>query len=275
MGLIPDRLKMQRITKGLTQNDLAGLAKISIPTITRLENGKTNAKVEDIGRIAAALDTSVAYLLGETDDPSPSLRYYSEILPAGAAAGAVPVRGYGAEILPTGRAGKTGAIPKNQAFESNISEIYYPKGGFIKIPRIDLDVCAGRGWSHDFVDTEIISEELVAVEMVGRIDPERTPFMVIIKGDSMSEADLIDGFNAIINPAEDVHSGDSAMVCYGEDRTVALKRVYFLPEGAIEIRSATPGYPIMKFTHEQQMSEYAPMTIIGRVMGVYGKPKRG
>jgi phage repressor protein C with HTH and peptisase S24 domain len=74
MGLIPDRLKMQRIKRGLKQSELAELAQISIPTITRLENGKTNAKIEDIGRIASTLNTSVAYLLGETDTPEPSVK---------------------------------------------------------------------------------------------------------------------------------------------------------------------------------------------------------
>jgi transcriptional regulator with XRE-family HTH domain len=72
MGLISSRLKMQRIKEGLKQRELAELAKISIPTITRLENGKTNASIEDAGRIAAALNTSVAYLTGETDEPGPA-----------------------------------------------------------------------------------------------------------------------------------------------------------------------------------------------------------
>jgi transcriptional regulator with XRE-family HTH domain len=69
MGLIANRLKTQRIKVGLKQADLAELVKISVPTITRLENGRSDPKTEELSRLASALNTSVAYLLGETDFP--------------------------------------------------------------------------------------------------------------------------------------------------------------------------------------------------------------
>ena len=69
MGFIAERLVKRRKNKGLKQTELADIVKISIPTITRMENGKSNPKTEDLSKIAAALNTSVAYLLGEIDDP--------------------------------------------------------------------------------------------------------------------------------------------------------------------------------------------------------------
>ena len=69
MGLIAERLVERRKSKGLKQTELADTVKISIPTITRMENGKSNPKAEELSNLAAALDTSVAYLLGETNDP--------------------------------------------------------------------------------------------------------------------------------------------------------------------------------------------------------------
>ena len=36
-----------------------------------MENGRSNPKAEELSKIAVALDTSVAYLMGETDDPQP------------------------------------------------------------------------------------------------------------------------------------------------------------------------------------------------------------
>jgi transcriptional regulator with XRE-family HTH domain len=71
MGLILERLIERRKKQGLTQEALSGLVKISVPTIARMENGRSDPKTEELTRIAATLQTSVAYLLGETDDPSP------------------------------------------------------------------------------------------------------------------------------------------------------------------------------------------------------------
>jgi transcriptional regulator with XRE-family HTH domain len=270
-----ERLKKMRKQKGLRQVDLAEMLSVSKDTITRWENNLREPRASELEKIANILDTTVGYLLGgnqrtytdetmymsrehclsETSDPAPLTTQKGE--------SGDPPTPY--EHAP----------PAKDPYESNIGEIYYPKGGFLKIPLIDMDVCAGKGWNTEFMDSQIISQEMVPAEWVGKINPEWPPFMVPIKGDSMEAAGLTEGFYAIINPAVDVYSGDSAMVRYGENKSTALKRVYYLPGGAIELRSASPGYPVITYSRDQQMSECDGLDIIGRVMGIYGRPKRG
>jgi phage repressor protein C with HTH and peptisase S24 domain len=250
-------------------------------TVSRWERDLFRTTGDYVPKIAAALNTSVAYLLGETNDPT---RYPTPLEVAGGvdegSSGNFPMHDMVKNIEDHSSALRkaaeltTQSKPK-QEVESNIAEIIYPKDGFIKIPLLDLETCAGRGWSHDFVDIEVLNESLVPTNWVGSIDPERKPFMVIIRGNSMEEANLIDGCQAVINPAEDVYSGDSAMVCFGENRTVALKRVYYHPGGAIELRSASQGYPVITYSKEQQTSENDSLQIIGKVVAFSGKPVRG
>jgi phage repressor protein C with HTH and peptisase S24 domain len=192
--------------------------------------------MESIKAIATALDIPAAYLLGETDDSEPTTQ-------------------------------KREVIELKNSWEAEM----------VKVPVYNIRTCAGYGTSHFLEDAEIIGERLLPAYRVGAISvfDDRKPFITIVEGDSMSEADIRDGDEIVINPAEDVHSGDVALVCYGSNKDTAVKWVYFLPGGGIEIRSATPGFPNIKFTKEQQESEESPVTIIGRVMAYTGVPKRG
>lgn len=68
----PKRVKALRGLRGWTQAQLSDASKVSQPTISRLERGDSKGLYGDTQRaIAAALGTSVAYLLGQTDDPAP------------------------------------------------------------------------------------------------------------------------------------------------------------------------------------------------------------
>lgn len=148
---------------------------------------------------------------------------------------------------------------------------------FVKVPVLDVRTCAGFGTAHAHEDIEVIGERMIEARMVGAIsiDADKRPFATRIEGDSMSAAGLYDGVEVVINPIEDVRSGDAALVCYGDDRTTAIKWVYFLPGGVIEIRSATPGFPVYRYTKEEQEHPEHPVIIIGKVMVFTGVPKRG
>ncbi|MDR0648360.1 MAG: helix-turn-helix domain-containing protein [Synergistaceae bacterium] len=70
MFLVP-RMKERRKVSRLTQPELATLVKVSAKTVGRWESGERKPDTDEAARIAASLNTSVAYLLGETDDPAP------------------------------------------------------------------------------------------------------------------------------------------------------------------------------------------------------------
>jgi len=64
-----NRLKQTRETLGLTQQELADLAGVSLRTITRWEGQSSNE--DNLFQVARALNVSADYLLGLTDDPTP------------------------------------------------------------------------------------------------------------------------------------------------------------------------------------------------------------
>ncbi len=70
MGTLGDRVEERLKKLGLSQAELARRVKVSQPTINALIRGN-NTSSKHLHRIAAELETSPAYLAGETDDNSP------------------------------------------------------------------------------------------------------------------------------------------------------------------------------------------------------------
>lgn len=69
-----DRLRERRKEKRLSQEALAELAGVNASYISLMERGvKKNPSLAVTGRLAEALETSIAYLTGKTDDPSPAV----------------------------------------------------------------------------------------------------------------------------------------------------------------------------------------------------------
>ena len=65
------RLKELRKAKGFTQIKMQMLTGIDQSDYSKLEVGKRNLSFEQCRRIALALDTSMDYLAGLTDEPKP------------------------------------------------------------------------------------------------------------------------------------------------------------------------------------------------------------
>ena len=68
--MIGNRLKDRRKAKKFTVQRLADEMGVTRVSVTRWESGVFEPKDESKRRLADLLDTSVAYLTGETDDPS-------------------------------------------------------------------------------------------------------------------------------------------------------------------------------------------------------------
>ena len=67
---ITERLRERRKQSGLTQPEFAQAVKTSLATVRRWEGGKTIPDGDKISDIARVLNTTAAYLLGETDNPN-------------------------------------------------------------------------------------------------------------------------------------------------------------------------------------------------------------
>ena len=75
--MIMNRLKELRIEKGYTQIKMQMLTGIDQSDYSKLENGKRYYTFEQCRKLAIALDTSMDYLAGLTDEKKPYLRNLS------------------------------------------------------------------------------------------------------------------------------------------------------------------------------------------------------
>ena len=72
-----NRLKASRKEKGYTQVKMQMLTGIDQSDYSKIENGKRYFTLEQLKRIAVALDTSMDYLAGLTDERKPYPRRQS------------------------------------------------------------------------------------------------------------------------------------------------------------------------------------------------------
>ena len=107
------RLRTARRASGLTMEQLADLANVSIPTISTAENGTRRPRLDTLNKLATALGISMGSLL--TDPPAPRTPSPPPTIIA------VPVE------HPRGRPTDTGS-DTGSGSESTLSAIYAPSG---------------------------------------------------------------------------------------------------------------------------------------------------
>ena len=215
---------------------------MSVDTVRRWEQGKRTPDTDMLQRLARALDTSTGYLLGEADDPA--------------------------------LVGGAGSPYQSEPLESNVVLEHTNPMGWRKLPLLSkmTSACAGNGNGLAFADEEIESEQYFPAEIYGKFDPMRPPFMIHVEGDSMEDADIHDGAVAVINPAEEVYDGDSALVCWNQDQ-VAIKLVYWQPNGGVELHAANPKHSKV-YTFSKEDCDEGSFVVKGKVMWSGQRPRR-
>jgi len=96
-------------------------------------------------------------------------------------------------------------------------------GKIIPVPVFErtYSACCGAGFpnadqiyarAEDFID--------MPTSFIGQVSPEtdKRPFMIYAEGDSMVQAGITDGSQLLINPAEIIYDGDSALIEYWRKR---------------------------------------------------------
>lgn len=241
-GMISKRIAMARKGKGWIQTQLAEALGVSVDTVRRWEQGKRTPDTDMLQRLARALDTSTGYLLGEADDPA--------------------------------LVGGAGSPYQSEPLESNVVLEHTNPMGWRKLPLLSkmTSACAGNGNGLAFADEEIESEQYFPAEIYGKFDPMRPPFMIHVEGDSMEDADIHDGAVAVINPAEEVYDGDSALVCWNQDQ-VAIKLVYWQPNGGVELHAANPKHSKV-YTFSKEDCDEGSFVVKGKVMWSGQRPRR-
>ncbi|WIF94456.1 helix-turn-helix domain-containing protein [Caminicella sporogenes] len=66
--MVGKRIRKLRKERGLSLKELSKKTDISISFLSDIENGRSNPSLERLKDIARGLNTTVSYLLGETDD---------------------------------------------------------------------------------------------------------------------------------------------------------------------------------------------------------------
>ena len=77
LKLVGSRIKAVRISRGMSQADLAVEASVSLPLISNIERGKTAMQLETFVKVAEALQVSADYLL-RPDVPEVKAIYQGE-----------------------------------------------------------------------------------------------------------------------------------------------------------------------------------------------------
>ncbi|WP_282923969.1 helix-turn-helix domain-containing protein [Mediterraneibacter massiliensis] len=71
MSLFYQRIREQRMLRGLYQRQMAELANISVRAYQLYEQGKTEPNIDALIKFADALNVSIDYLVGRTSNPAP------------------------------------------------------------------------------------------------------------------------------------------------------------------------------------------------------------
>lgn len=250
--------RIKKLRKGkMNQSELAALVGVSIDSIRRWESNKRPPRSVDLQSLAEILNTSVAYLVGETDDPARFLECGEEV---------------GSQL---GTDVDQRAYKKKSRVASNAKSNIKISDNFIEIPLLTMATVASCGAGNGLYGVVPESTENIYIEAdtFTHLDDTRKPFAVSIEGDSMIGAGLEEGVKAVINPAEEVYSGDTALVCY--DGSWMIKWVVIRPDKSIELRPANPNYSPTCIEAEYA-ADPSWFRIIGKVVATVrkGYPKR-
>lgn len=244
---IGKRIRELRRIKGLTQAQLGEMVGSDGNTISRWELDRMGMRKEYVVKFAKALETSAAFLLGETDDPS----YLSQT-------NASQTPGEWIERV----------APKFTPFNLsnfNMNVTGTDLKGLKRLPIVD--VC-----SAEINEDKPVAWQIFPAEVYGIFDPQRPPFIVRVEDDSMEGAGIQNGALAVINPAEEVRDGEAALVCWHQ-RQAIIRLVYWQPDGGVELHPANPQYPkVYTFTKDECIKE--GFSVKGKVMWIAQRPRR-
>ena len=241
--MVINRFREARKAANKTQKDAARALGVSLDTIWRLESGQRKPKTDEVQKLADLYCVNYSYLVPTLQTTEDSTDVQEDI----------------------------NATPFFDATSS--------RGDTLRIPILSREksACCGSGFPNSneiYADINDYLDMPSALVGIVSADAGLRPYFMYADGDSMIKAGIMDGFLVLVNPAEPVYDGDSALVEYGIDRNIAIKRVYWLADGAVKIASADDSGWARTFTREE-INEEKIFHIIGKIMFAGVRPKRG
>lgn len=241
--LRPERMIALREERGLSQAALARETGIGQSTVVRLEKGGTRNPREALA-IARALNCSVEYLLGESDERGSMPVTNDDRLPFLGAPAAEPDR-----LLPRGKVAK---VTSRKQAESDVVEV------------AEIDLRFGLGGA--FMDQEIVEHQAHTLPFprawlrMITSSPVQHLYWARGVGDSM-EPKISDGDVILIDRSQtDPSFGDLYWaIAYGQ--TGMIKRLRPMPDGSVKILSDNPNVP-------PEVAYDGELNVFGRVVAV-------
>ena len=235
-----EELKRLRKKRGLLQRNVADSAGVSVNTIVDWEKGRYFPEGENLKNLAKILQVSAAYLLGETDDPSPP----------GARDAAQPPQE------------KSPKLADHLRAVSSVGMAVTP----VPVVTKEIKVCCGDGnvypteveWESSGKYCFIYDKDLMGYSW--QCDSFR---VIIAEGDSM-EPRIQDGDYLIFAMGAQAGDGDVAVIRY-EGRLMI--RGLLFSGGAITM------HPFNKSYQDKTVEEDAEFYILGVVVGKAPKPE--
>lgn len=239
--MIGDKIRRLRKAGKISQEELGKRIGVARHTILRWENGKRSPEADLLPELAKILNTTILFLLEEADGETQEKQ-----------------------------------VPEHPTFLKSTEVI--KSEHWVTLPV--LDIASIDPTAHDvgeILETYRGTSRIIEIpkEYIGALstDPNQRPFVVIVRDDSMEDANIPNGAEVVVNPAERICDGDPAFIHYGSNGDWAIKWVYLHRSGAVELRVASLKYPPRVFPRADiNLGLFRP---IGKIMKVIVNPKRG
>lgn len=220
---LAQRLRELRLARSLTLEQVGTVVGVGKSTVRKWETGAiANMKRDKIAKLAEALSTTPAYLMGWSNDPE-NYENAAETLD-----------------LPEGWVdhfdGDMEAAVK--AYRAMDADRAVPPDNLTSLPRMTRLPLIGS----IACGTPILAEENIE-DWVDVPEDARGDFLLRCKGDSMKDARILDGDLVVIRQQDDVQDGQIAAVLIDDEAT--LKRLFHVPGGAVMLQAANTAYPPM------------------------------
>ena len=220
---IGERIRLLRGRESL--RSLGARISISKGFLSDIEHGRSKPSIETLKLLAEALQTTTAYLLGETDDPT------------GKEPGNISFPGV-----------REGGVSQGE----NNRELFRPDQIPVPVYRM-FGVCAGRGVDNEMSSRELLHYVPMSREVIG-YSPVEAYFAVEVTGRSM-EPRIPDGAMVVIDTSRAPGRGEICLASFRRDggfAREALRYYYRDRQGGVELRpSEGSGIPPDIFSPEE------------------------
>lgn len=225
---IGEKIREARELCHLKQAELAERIDANTVTISRWERNVNVPNSSALKKLASALNTTVAYLSGETDT--------------------------------SGRARTSQDIPEEKG-----DHLFPIIGKAVELPVYSLAACMGKGIDNESEPREQVGTAWLNEKVVGPLGPIK-PYLINVEGTSM-EPKIYEGDRLLINENVMPGDGDVCLARFTREGYLrdVIKYYYSTYDGGFILKSSeTSGIPPLKISRQQAVEREA--FVVGRAM---------